>query len=275
MKIVKVNGVDLEYEIRGSGEPVLLISPVLADGFAPLLSQADLTNSYSIVSYHRRGWGGSTATPAHVTIETHAADAAALLDHLAVPRAHVGGHSSGAAVALQLALGRPELVQSLVLLEPSILSVPSAQAFLEAVSPAFEAYAAGEPEEAVLTFLSVASGLDREQCRATIEHNVPGAIAQATKDADTFFGVELPALSDWTFGAEHAASITQPVQSVLGTDTEQLWVEVAELLRSCVPQVEECTIDEVGHLLHIQRPEPVAQTIASFLDRHPILRPER
>ena len=34
MEIAKVNGVELEYEVVGSGEPVLLISPVLADGFA-------------------------------------------------------------------------------------------------------------------------------------------------------------------------------------------------------------------------------------------------
>ena len=33
MKSVKVNGVELEYELSGSGEPVLLISPVIADGF--------------------------------------------------------------------------------------------------------------------------------------------------------------------------------------------------------------------------------------------------
>ena len=38
MEIVKVNGVELEYEVVGSGEPVLLISPVLADGFLPLVA---------------------------------------------------------------------------------------------------------------------------------------------------------------------------------------------------------------------------------------------
>ena len=36
MHSVEVNGVELEYEAVGSGEPVLLISPVLADGFLPL-----------------------------------------------------------------------------------------------------------------------------------------------------------------------------------------------------------------------------------------------
>jgi pimeloyl-ACP methyl ester carboxylesterase len=57
---------------------------------------------------------------------------------------------------------------------------------------------------------------------------------------------------------------------VLGAETQPLWVEVAELLRSALPQVEECTIDGVGHLLHIHRPEPVARGIAEFLERHPM-----
>ena len=40
MESVTVNGVELEYEAIGSGEPVLLISPVLADGFVPLADTA-------------------------------------------------------------------------------------------------------------------------------------------------------------------------------------------------------------------------------------------
>ena len=36
MKTAEVNDVELEYEVTGSGEPVLLISPVLADGFVPV-----------------------------------------------------------------------------------------------------------------------------------------------------------------------------------------------------------------------------------------------
>jgi pimeloyl-ACP methyl ester carboxylesterase len=47
-----------------------------------------------------------------------------------------------------------------------------------------------------------------------------------------------------------------------------LFVEVAALLRSSLPNVEECVIDGVGHLLHIQRPEPVAQAVTEFLSSH-------
>jgi hypothetical protein len=47
-------------------------------------------------------------------------------------------------------------------------------------------------------------------------------------------------------------------------------VEVADFLRSSIPQVEELTVNGVGHLLHIQRAEPVARGIAKFLERHAI-----
>jgi pimeloyl-ACP methyl ester carboxylesterase len=47
-------------------------------------------------------------------------------------------------------------------------------------------------------------------------------------------------------------------------------VEIAEFLRSSLPHVEELTIEGVGHLLQIQRPEPVARGMADFLERNAI-----
>ncbi len=270
MESVNVNGVDLEYEAVGSGEPVLLISPVLADGFLPLLSEPALTDRYRLIRYHKRGWAGSTHTSPPVSMSDHAADAAALLDHLGVHSAHIAGHSSGAAVAAQLALDRPEYVHSLVLLELSLLSVPSGEAFLEQAEPAFDAYAGGDHPRAVAMFMTAASGLDWTACRRLLEEGLPGAVVQAVEDAETFFGVELPALVEWRFGPQEAAAIGQPVLSVLGRETGPLWVEVADFLRSSLPNVEEFAAEGVGHLLHIQCAQPVARGIASFLERNPM-----
>src|SRR5262252_4208173 len=52
MKKANVNGVVLEYEERGSGEPLLLISPVLADGFVPLVAEQALADRYRLIVYH-------------------------------------------------------------------------------------------------------------------------------------------------------------------------------------------------------------------------------
>jgi pimeloyl-ACP methyl ester carboxylesterase len=268
MQRASVNGVELEYKVTGQGEPVLLISPVLADGFLPLLSEPALTHRYQLITYHKRGWIGSTHTPPPVSVADHAADAAALLDHLGVARAHIAGHSSGAAVALQLALSHPEIVHTLALLELSLLSVPKAAGFLRKAGPAFEAYGSGDHETALEVFMTAVSGLEWDACKTVLDSRVPAALPAAIKDADTFFGVELPALGEWTFGPEQAGAISQPVLSVLGSKTEPLWMEIAEVLRSWFTQIEDCTIEDAGHLLHIQRPQAVAHGLADFFDRH-------
>ena len=202
MESVTVNGVELEYEAIGSGEPMLFISPVIADGFLPLLSQPALADRHLLIRYHKRGWAGSTHTPPPVSIGDHADDAAALLEHLGIRRAHIAGHSSGAAVAAQLALDRPETVHTLILMELSLLSVPSGGSFLDQAGPAFEAYASGDHAQALAMFMTAVSGLDWTACRALLEERVPGALAQGIEDADTFFGIELPALTEWEFGPD-------------------------------------------------------------------------
>lgn len=272
MESVSVNGVELEYEARGAGESVLLIDMLIADCFVPLLPEPALADRYQLIRYHKRGWVGSTHTPSPVSIGDHAADAAALLEHLGVRRAHIAGHSTGASIGAQLALDYPEKVHTLTLLEPTLVSLPRGGEFLKAAGPVFEAYESGDHSGALAIFVAAASGLDWDECRALLEARIPGVVAQSIKDAHTFFGVELPAVAAWAFGPEQAAAIRRPVLSVIGADTQPLWVEIAEFLRSSLPHIEECTIDGVGHLLQIQRPEPVAQAMAQFLTRHSIPR---
>ena len=108
MDCATVNGVGLEYEVRGAGQPLLLIDMLIADCFVPLLPEPALAHGYQLIRYHKRGWVGSTHTPPPVSIGEHAADAAALLDHLGVRRAHIAGHSTGASIGAQLALDYPE-----------------------------------------------------------------------------------------------------------------------------------------------------------------------
>ncbi len=271
MDIAHVNDVDLEYEIIGSGEPVLFVSPVLADGFAPILRHPALA-THQRIHYHRRGWVGSTRNPGPVSIQQHADDAVALLGELGISDAHLVGHSSGAAIAVQVALTAPETVRTLTLLELSLLTLPHGQEFLAGAGPVFEIYELGDHERAFAAFMTAVSGLDWDTCHELLESSAPGVTAQSVKDADTFFGVELPSLGTWDLTPDDAASIAQPVLSVLGAQTLPLWVEVAEYLRAGVPDLTDCTIDGAGHLLHAQRPDPVAEGIAQFLDRHQTLR---
>ena len=271
MQRARANGVELDFETRGSGEPVLLITcgPV-ADAFWPLMSEATLVERHRLIRYHRRGMVGSTRTRPPVSFAEHAADAAGLLRHLGVSRAHVVGHSTGASIALQLAVEYPDIVHTLALLEPPLPSASSAAAFFEKAGPFLAAHRAGDHERAMAGFLSVVCTLDWETCRSLVDSHVPSGVAQAVKDADNFFGSELPALTAWQFGPEQAAAIAQPVLSVLGTETERFFVDGHELLHSWFRQVEDCTVAGVGHLLQMQRPEPVARGVAEFFARHPM-----
>ena len=269
METARINGVELEYEIKGTGEPVLLIGTgPIADSFLPLLSDKVLVERYRLIRYRqRRRAAGNGAPP--VAFAEHAADAAALLDHLGIARAHIAGHSSGATIALQLAVDRPDVVRTLALLEPPLLGAPSAGAFLEKVGPAVTAYGSGDGAGAVARFLSMVCSLDWDTCQKVIEKHVPGGVALALKSADNLFESYLPALSAWEFGAREAASIAQPVLSVLGRQSEQLFVDSDALLHSWFPQMQDCRIEGVAHLLHVQRPEPVGRAVGDFFARHP------
>ena len=136
-----------------------------------------------------------------------------------------------------MALDHPEKVHTLTLLEPTLVSLPLGGPFLEAAGPVFEAYRSGDHSGAFAMFVAAASGLGWEVCRALLEERIPGVVAQSIKDADTFFGVELPAITEWKFGLEQAAAIRKPVLSVIGAETQRLWVEIAAFLHSSPPQV--------------------------------------
>ena len=61
MQTAHVNGIQLEYEVTGAGEPVLLVSPVIADGFLPLVSEPALaTDTSSSATTSAAGWAART-----------------------------------------------------------------------------------------------------------------------------------------------------------------------------------------------------------------------
>jgi pimeloyl-ACP methyl ester carboxylesterase len=268
----QVNGVELEFQVWGAGEPVLLIhGSILADAYAPLLAEPRLTEQYRLISYHRRGFAGSTHPDGPVGIAQQAADGRALMQRLGVDRAHVVGHSYGGVIALQLALDMPAAVHSLALLEPALMMVPSAQQFFEAMAPVIQRYQAGDKAGAIDAFLRVVAGPDY---RAVFDQVLPpGAFEQAVADAATFFQVELPALQEWTFTPELAQRITVPVLTVLGEhsgEVASVFPEGQDLLRAWLPQTESFVLPGATHALQMQNPRGMADGLADFFARHPL-----
>jgi len=267
---VRFNGADLEYDVQGAGEPILLIhGSILGDAFFPLLAESSLASNYRVITYHRRGFGGSVRVSAPFTIAQQAADGRALLRHLGISRAHLAGHSYGAAIALQWALDAPAEVQSLALLEPPLLaSVPSGPMFGEAVAAIQAMYERGQRLEATEAFCAGVAGPD---CRQLIDNNLPpGAFEQAVADIDTFFQVEVGALQEWHFTAEEAARLRQPVYAVVGAESAPVFREGHELLMRWFPQATGLVVPQATHALQFMNPGAVADGLARFFAAHPL-----
>ena len=115
MPHVQLGGVDLHYEQHGSGDDVLLLCGLGDDHTAWDAQVAELPRPLPLTVVDNRGVGQSRCPTARSASPTWPRDAAALLDHLGIARAHVAGFSMGGAIAQELALARPDLVRSLVL----------------------------------------------------------------------------------------------------------------------------------------------------------------
>jgi pimeloyl-ACP methyl ester carboxylesterase len=271
MERAPIDGIELEYEVRGTGEPVVLMhGGVCADFFRPLLEQPALGDRHSLISYHRTGYAGSGRLPGAVSFARQAAHCLALMRHLGIVRAHVVGHSSSASMALQLALDAPDAVHSLALLEPARPAAPTAlhrEMVRTVVEPALERHAVGDKAGAVDTWMRGVCGPDYG---AVLEQALPGAFNQAVVDADTFFGQELPAVMQWSFGREEAARVAQPALAVLGENSNPIFRERCDLLLAWLPNVESFELPEATHLLQVQNPRRLAEALAAFFARHPL-----
>ena len=130
------------------------------------------------------------------------------------------------AIALQLAVDRPDLVHTLALLEPPLSGVPSAGAFFEKAGPALAAYGCGRPRGGDGGFLSVVCSLDWETCRTADRAARPrrrGAGDEGRRQLSS--AATCRPSAHGSSGPTQAAAISQPVLSVLGTETEPLFVE--------------------------------------------------
>ncbi len=117
MPMTVLNGVRLYYEMHGHGTPLVLMHGFAgtADSWKPQIP--DLSAQYQLILYDARGhWRSeSPRSPDQYSPEIFAEDLRALLDHLKVTGAVVGGLSMGGVIALTLYFTHPERVRALIL----------------------------------------------------------------------------------------------------------------------------------------------------------------
>jgi pimeloyl-ACP methyl ester carboxylesterase len=111
-----VNGINLAYQDRGSGFPLVLINGFAStmDMWSPAVLAA-LADHFRIIIFDHRGTGYSSASDEPFSITLLAQDTRALMDSLEISRAHILGLSMGASVAQELVLAYPQQVGRLIL----------------------------------------------------------------------------------------------------------------------------------------------------------------
>ena len=111
---VKVNGMQMYYEVSGAGEPLVVLHGAYMNipSMGAIIPQ--LARTHRVYALELQGHGRTTDIDRPITYPAMADDVAAFMDAVGVPRADVFGYSMGAAVGLQLAIRHPAKVNKLV-----------------------------------------------------------------------------------------------------------------------------------------------------------------
>jgi len=112
-----VNGLNMYYEVHGSGDPVVLLHGAfmtITNNWTEWISE--LSKTRKVIAVELQGHGRTADIPRDITSEHLADDVAALLNHLRIPRADLIGYSMGGAVAMQCAIRHPDKARKVVVI---------------------------------------------------------------------------------------------------------------------------------------------------------------
>jgi len=121
---VTTEGDDLYYEIRGQGQPLLMIPGGGGDGGAYAAVADLLSDEFKVITYDRRANARSTMhDPHHFDISQQSRDAVAIIHAASEDSAVIFGNSSGAVIALDIAKTQPQAAMAIVAHEPPLVHI--------------------------------------------------------------------------------------------------------------------------------------------------------
>jgi pimeloyl-ACP methyl ester carboxylesterase len=121
---VTTEGDDLYYDVRGYGEPLLMIAPAGGDGWQYAAVADRLAHEFKVITYNRRANARSAMhPPQNFEISQQSRDAMAVLHAAGEASAFVFGNSSGAVIALDMAKTAPHAVRAVMAHEPPLVRV--------------------------------------------------------------------------------------------------------------------------------------------------------
>lgn len=267
MPVAHANGVDLSYELHGErGEPLVLIHGAWFDLHNWDAVVPEFAHSFRVLTYNRRGHGGSTRVAGQGSAEEDAADASAMLARLGLAPAHVVGQSTGAVVALRLVADHPEVVRTVSVHEPPLLG-------LLAADPSFAPVIAEERtrRKAVMEVLETG---DREGgARLFVETQMggPGGWARLPRPVrETFIANADNYLDEMRNAADSAVDLKAlgrfqgPALLSYGGTSKPMMRRIIETLAEAMPTSKTHVYPEAGHNAHLTHPRQFAGTITAF-----------
>lgn len=264
MPHVRVNGIDLYHDVSGDGPPLLLISGLSGSALDWESIRPTLAQRFTVVTFDNRGAGRSTAPQGPYTVRQMAEDAATLLGHLGVERAHVVGLSLGALIGQELAINHPTLVDRLAMIGAAARVRPKpmgiwldmwVQVCERGLDPA------GIALWLMPWFLTPAFMRNHEQVAAAIDqmladpfpapvHGIAGQAA-AVRNHDA---------------SARLREITAPTLVLVGADDIVTPVADAEALAAGIPGARLLVLPRGGHVPQLEDPDAVWDAVLAFLD---------
>jgi pimeloyl-ACP methyl ester carboxylesterase len=272
-KLANVNGAEFHYFEFGEGEPVLFVHGSIGDYRTWGYQFESFAQRYRVISYSRRyhypnTWSGDGHD---YSTSLHADDLAAFLTSLGSAPAHLIGQSLGATIAAHCARYHPDVVRSLVVVEPTFPAWfaeleegrESFEDFKSRVrQPAVEAMMAGDAEECVRIFCD---GVLGEGTFASLSPEMRTVMLDNAPELK----LELQAtelFSPFTF--DDARRIAVPTLSIEAGASPRYRKVISRKFAECVPYAERAFAPESPHAVHFMSPATFNDLVLRFLERH-------
>lgn len=254
MEKANVNGIELAYNRRGKGAPLVLLHgyPLdhrIWDEVVPLLE-----NKFDLIIPDLRGFGNSTTVDTPYTMDDFASDIAGLLDYLGIQKAAVAGHSMGGYVALAFARLFPDRVAGLGLVASQTLADPPdrKEGRYKSAAEVAEKGISGVVDAMTLKFTNDPNL--QAFAREVMERQYPQAYIGALK-----------AMAERLDSTPLLASMRYPVVLVHGDADALIPIERAREVKDAVPHALLAELPGVGHLPMLEAKEETAKALSALV----------
>lgn len=267
---VDINGITLAYGDRGNGLPLVLIHgfPLNRKMWHPQ-AEALAKTGCRVITPDLRGFGASEVTTTPVSMDTYADDIVALMDHLGIDKAVVGGMSMGGYVLLNLLERYPERV----------------------AAPVFIATKAGGDDDAGKAKRTALAEACRDQGITPVVEafrNILFAPLTLTDNPDLVEEVLEWLNSADPRGAENALIamrerkdyaalldlVSQPTLVIGGDQDQAIPLDNSRAIAEGVPGAQLCVLNGGGHLVNLEQPDRFNKAILEFLTELPVGQPD-